>query len=43
VDDGFQTIQDVGVAIVSPLGDDSLQGLHENEETQRKLAEKAKN
>jgi hypothetical protein len=33
VKDGFQTIRDVGVAIVSPLGDDPLQNLYENEKT----------
>jgi hypothetical protein len=43
MEDGFQTIRDVGVAIVSPLGDDSLQNIHENEKTKQKLAEKVKN
>jgi hypothetical protein len=43
VEDGFQTIQDVGVAILSPLGTDWLQNLHGNEKTNRKLAEKVKN
>jgi hypothetical protein len=31
VEDGFQTIRDVNVPIISPLGDDLLQGFHENE------------
>jgi hypothetical protein len=44
VEDGFQTMRDIGIAIVSPLGDDSLQSLDGNEKTRKqKLAEKVKN